>query len=63
MERIKQAALQGKRVYELAMARKTNDVDAYIKGVDYIIDTVFKGDVLGDSTLKAISTYERMIGV
>ena len=58
-----QAANKGVHVYKVALKRRQELTEAYIKGLDYIIDKIYGGDVLGQETLKAIRLYERKIGV
>lgn len=59
---IEQAATKGVKAYQSALNRRQEATEAYIKGLDYIIDNVFNGDVLGTKTLSAIEQYEHAIG-
>lgn len=51
------------KVYRKALEYKPDDNEAYIKGVDYIIDHLFDGDVLGKNTLRTIRAFDRKLGL
>lgn len=54
---ITRAANAGLHIYKSCRRKSIDSSEAYIRGLDYIIDRIFKGDMLGKECQKAIGRY------
>lgn len=55
----KEAANRGVSVYQSAIKRGVDPVEAYIRGLDFIIDRIFHDPEMEEETIKAVRAYER----
>lgn len=59
---IQQAAQRGVQVYRLALQRHMHEDEAYIRGLDFIIDRIYHDANISKVTEQAIRLYERQVG-
>lgn len=57
------AANQALQVYQRALKTSRDTTEAYNKALDYLIDKVMRDPELGEKTMKAVSIYDRKLGL
>lgn len=56
-----QAAKRAVQVYNMALRRTNDSAEAYVRGLDFLIDIIYHDDKIGKVTMRAIRIYERTI--